>query len=311
MTKLIYLIGVLLVVFVLGIGGTSWWYVQDISNIYRTESRKIATDFGDLEIKLQAVIGIYETQQSARLDTSKERVRVLGAATSEQPIRRSIKEQVGQVLGLEDSPQLQLQREIEEGLNQTIEQLNIVREKNNAIKNANIIPELTLMAKLSAPTRETDEMVEGLQVILSVLKKETALTIRAHSTGYELGLALETAVEKFDEESIAKLEEKIQTLRTLVSEEKRLLNENIPNELKNLLEKSVALSNTQLKIFEALPLQLRNKDLKGLSDNLKSLVASSTMDGNTMQVELVSFLKNDKSIRSVSTVRESWRKVYQ
>lgn len=232
-------------------------------------------------------------------------MQVLGAYTGAKGKEEAVNK-MGQILGIEDSASLKNSREIVELLTQSLEEAKKLSDTNTRIFSTSGLSLLNSIFKVNPPIDETNSFLNSINPILDTLKKEEALSVKAHSLGFDLGAAFQLAIINPDEESIKTLEDKIKSLESLGEEEKQLLSSNIPIELRHVLEKSISSGNSGINQFKDIPVILRNKDGLALQNKLANLLIEASGNSVKIKVEMVTFLKNDSTIRSIDSLKDQW-----
>lgn len=290
---------ILIIVLVLG-GG--WNYLNTLKTSLKPDYAKQISSLATLRTKIDQATILYQDDSENKTGS---KTNVLGASTSKDP-RSVISGQIGQVLGIEDNQSMKRSRDIVEIFSQSMEEIKKISDTNTSISHTTGLALLKSSFGVKAPIEETAKFVTDINPILDLLKKEQDLSISAYSTGYDLGATLQLALIRADEESIKKLEVKINDLQKLVDEEKTLNTAGLPTELKTILDKNLANEDKMVSTFKGIPDIIRKKDIVALQKVVQSLVVDVSGDGVKTTTDLISFLRNNTTMRSVDTIKDKW-----
>jgi hypothetical protein len=306
MNKTVLFVVALILVLLTGVGGGGWYYLSTQKDLVKTESSKQAESLGKVNERIQAVTTIYQQLGEQK---SEQPVRVLGAQTPANNRQQDILQKSQQVLGIEDSETLQKSRDIIEIITQSEEELKKLNSGLNRISSIGGLSLFSQMNNLELPISQTQTFHTQITPILEVIKSAEQIGIEAHKTGYDLGASLAIALQRADEDSIKKLEEKISALDALVSQEAALSQKDIPTELKSILQATNAQSVQVVSGFRDLPAIIRRRDVLALQKAITDMQVNTVVESEKIKVDFVSFLRNNETIRSAATLQDQWREV--
>jgi len=290
---------ILILILVLG-GG--WYYLNTLKTSLKPDFAKQISSLSSVRTKLDQITILYQDDSEKKTDT---KTNVLGASTAKDP-RIAVSSGVEKVLGIEDNQSMKRSRDIVELLSQSIEEVKKISDTNTSISSTAGLTLLKSSFGVKAPIEETSKLVTEISPILDTLKKEEDLSIKAFSIGFDLGATLQLALIRADEESIKKLETKINDLQKLSDEEKTLSKASLPAELKQILEKNTASSEKMFVGLKDIPDILRKKDIIALQKKIQTLLVDVSGDGVKTTTDLISFLRNNTTMRSVDSIKDKW-----
>jgi hypothetical protein len=298
---------VVLVVVIVGILGGGWYYLGTVKTALQPSFITQVNSFKTVREKVDAATVMYQedAQPSVPQANQNKQVKVLGAKTTRNLKEEAI-ERMGVVLGIEDTAEMKRSRDIVEVLTQAEEAVRKISDTNISLTSNSSLSFLQSFMKVNPPTHDTQNFVSDITPILEVLRKEQDLTVRAYSTGFDLGASFQLAVMRADEDSVAQLERKINDLSRLSDEEIALAQMPMPTELKQILDSSATQGQTVVKQFKDIPSIIRKKDALALQKSLTNMVVDSTGASVKQKSALVSFLKNNATLRSIDSLKTQW-----
>jgi len=186
---------------------------------------------------------------------------------------------VGKVLGLEDSLAVKNTREYIEMLRNALNTVNGIKEKNQEVDKrvSDLLVFGKIIGKVDLPIEETDEFVNKTEPLLTYLRDLESLSLVVLTKGYEFGAAIEeTYLRGADDESVRKLEEKLNDIRSLKKDYQAIDTSGISQDLRSAHDKSLNSFDSDLKIFVDIVDAMKAKDAVALQKAFISLVSEGT-----------------------------------
>lgn len=214
------------------------------------------------------------------------------------------------VLGLEDSDLIQEQRILGALYKKSLEGVNTVEETNTSIKKAFSTPFTKLLVSYPAELlTETDNYSKDTKNVLGYMDTMNSSGIKFTTIGFEIGSAMNESIQRnADEESIKKIERKIQEMDTEFETLKSIKTDGLPDTLKKDHMTMISTYPEQKKLFTDIVDALREKNATKLLNLFQSLAAEGATESETAIVEMVTFWREDFTINSVNTLKAKWQK---
>jgi hypothetical protein len=287
-----------LVLAVVGGGILSSNYANQQKKEIKELSEKQAKDFSELQVRYQEIVNEYKESSKEAHETSSELTTTkLSQASADNT----------QVLGLEDSPVIVSRRRLLELYKDGNDLTKQIMDRNKVIEGKVNNPIVKLVVKGESPVKKTNEFGAESSKIFTFFEKNTEIEIKAVTVGYDLGMALGDSINKNgDEESIKKLEEKIEDLKALAKEESEIDTATVPDDLKDTFEKSKKNSEMIVDTFTKIVDYLRKKDVGALQRAFEDISKDAAVEGEKSNVVLTSFWQNSSNIRSAESLHKEW-----
>lgn len=287
---------IILILFGLATAGVFFKYSLEKSNLEKASEEQI-TSIKNLQLKYDEIVKQYQNRTQ---EEEKEEVSVLGETSM------SIEEQI---LGLEDSPQIQASRKIVELYRDSESIVDNINSKNQQIEklaNSSIVLKV-IKGNLSPPTQETDDFYKETKPLLTYLRELESFSIKMSTWGYALGTAINEAVLRgADDISVNKLEEAINQAAEMKEEAQKIDTSQLPADMQQDHKEFVDTFDTQLTVFNEIHAALKSKNVTELQKSLISLLSEGTAGVEAGTTSYVSFWQEDETIRSVESLEVKW-----
>lgn len=307
----IIIIVVLLLLVGGGIGGGVVY-----TNSQKAEVKKLSQEqsssFSSLEDKYKKIVDTYKRSLKAspgKLSFSSSAYKRSSEGSLEKSTVLGVEAQKSNVLGLEDSDSVIMLRQLTELYRDSKKVNNTIKNTNDSVKAKVNNPILKPLIAKGNPTEETTKFVTDTENLLTFMEKGTDIQLKAITVGFDLGVALEYAIQRGgDNESVNNLDKKIDELKELAEEEAEIDINTVPQELRSDFEKSKKTSDEMIKKFEVVSDSIRNKDVFTLQSALQDIILASAVASEKGDVETMSFWQKNDTIRSVEDLKQDWDK---
>lgn len=289
------LIIIVLLLLVIG-GGIGGGFVY--SNSQKAEVKKLSQEqtnnFSSLENKYKKIVDTYKRSS----DNTVKQSAVLG-----------IQAEKSNVLGLEESDSVVMLRQLTELYRDSKKTNQTIKSTNDKVKSSVNNPILAPMLGKNNPTKQTDKFVGDTDKLLTFMEKGTDLQLKAITVGFDLGVALESSIQRGgDRDSVNNLDSKIDDLREVAKEEAAIDINTVPSELRSDFKKSKKTSEEMISKFEDVSGAIRNQDVYALKTALQDIILTSAVSSEKGDVAVMSFWQKNETIRSVEDLKEAWDK---
>lgn len=307
----IIIIVVLLLLVGGGIGGGVVY-----TNSQKAEVKKLSQEqsssFSSLEDKYKKIVDTYKRSLKAspgKLSFSSSAYKRSSEGSLEKSTVLGVEAQKSNVLGLEDSDIVIMLRQLTELYRDSKKVNNTIKSANDSVKAKVNNPILKPMITKGNPTEDTTKFVTDTENLLTFMEKGTDIQLKAITVGFDLGVALEYAIQRGgDNESVNNLDKKIDELKDLAKEEAEIDINTVPQELRSDFEKSRKSSDEMIKKFEVVSDSIRNKDVFTLQSALQDIILASAVASEKGDVAIMSFWQKNETIRSVEDLKQDWDK---
>jgi hypothetical protein len=281
-----------------GAAGFGLWKIIDRGKKeIKTIAQQQTEQLNSLGQNLEQVVSMYKNSDSKSTGDNTNAV-VLGESV--------VRDDSGQVLGLEDDPTVVRERTLMGKLQDGQTTLTNIRKNDTDINSHNSSMIAMFLAK-NNPVVKTETFVTNIDGIYGYFLKSADRDIRSTALGFNLGVALQMALATPDEPSIQRLQNVITDFQNMVTEEKNTDTTALPPELTAFHTNIVKADEGMIATVANLPTLFRQKDLQGIKDSLKSFLTSAVMSGATGQVDLVSFWQGNATVRSLPDLQKAWQ----
>jgi len=221
---------------------------------------------------------------------------------------RKLKDVNVQVLGAEDDLAIQINRKLAEHYKKGKSYLKAIKEQNvkleEVYQNPLIKPFLPDLGTLPTKTTET---VASWEAIFTYLNESNTIEINAKTLGYQFGLAMQEAiVREADDESVAKLREKLVELDTIFEQYKKLETKGLPEDMQKTHQDGLDSYNKDVAVFGELVQGFEDKDVDQIEKSLQSMAIQGQSETTASEIEMRNFWYDHDSVKQIEELKEAW-----
>lgn len=304
--KIILLI--LIPLLILGGAGYGGYYYTEQS---KKEVKSLANNQSNNLSKLKGIYAniiaeVRASQNQGKAPASQGNTQVLGAATSSASLAKKI--QNGDVLGLEDSPELITLRKLGEyykdGVSVSSDINNIDIEVESKSENPMLKPFLKVDPTL---IERSKKLAKNNTALMTYFNESNKLSIKIYSTTVDWGLAVANALQNgINDNSLAAVHQKAEDIKAIEKDYRALNTDDLPKVIADRHQSDLAEFPSVIKILEDIEAGLKAKDLQAIQNSIVSIQAELPNE-ETQLVEIVSFFQDDEDIRSIDSLLKDWQ----
>lgn len=231
-------------------------------------------------------------------------------------IQNTEKENSGEVLALEDSPEMKKLRKLSEEYRSIIETLGKIEATNKDIENLLVEKPYVKYLNYKNPQldtqviKDTNEFTKNAGIIMSYFKDQTVLSIEESTVIYDLVADVVSAFySDFDEFYVSSIEAKLDKLDSTQNKLENLNTDNLPDSIKEGHRAHVEELDAGVKDLRVLVQAMRDKDyyfLLSFAQSLDTATSSVVASEEVALSEAITFWQENETIRSVPGLVKSW-----
>jgi len=214
-----------------------------------------------------------------------------------------------QVLGLEDSSQIQQSRKIGGLYREATNHLENIAKTNNSWQQTNRSP-LFFLSGIDPKdlVQRTTDFSESSQHLITFLSDINSLEIEAITMGFEIGTAIqEVVIRNADQTSVDSLEQKVNNLKNLKDSFASVNVDNLSDDIRQDFQASLDSFEEDVSVFTEIVNAARNQNNSAFRNAISSLIIQGGTSSESSIVATVTFWETDPTIQSTYSLHKDWQ----